>query len=83
MRLASDDLQLSFYTLNGDRVTIQLTAPMTDDGINAAPRGPVEESLEFTWRKAGETLELSPADGTAFELSPSKLGTTPLDRQFT
>ena len=64
-------------------MTIQLTAPMTDDGINAAPRGPVEESLEFTWRKAGETLELSPADGTAFELSPSKLGTTPLDRPFT
>ena len=83
LRRASDDLQLSFYTLNGDRVTIQLTNPMTDDGINAAPRGPVEESLEFTWRKEGETLELSPADGTAFELSPSKLGTTLLDRQFT
>lgn len=85
LRRASGDLHEGFYTLNGDRVTIQLTAPMTDDGVNAAPRGPIEETLEFTWRADGDSLELSPIDGTAdaFELTPSKLGTTLLDRPFT
>ena len=85
LRRASGDLHEGFYTLNGDRVTIQLTAPMTDDGVNAAPRGPIEETLEFTWRAQGDGLELSPIDGTAdaFELTPSKLGTTLLDRPFT
>lgn len=85
LRRASGDLQEGFYTLDGDRVIIQLTAPMTDDGVNAAPRGPIEETLEFTWRADGDSLELSPIDGTAdaFELTPSKLGTTLLDRPFT
>ncbi|OAA16361.1 hypothetical protein CAFEA_03150 [Corynebacterium afermentans subsp. afermentans] len=85
LRRASGDLQEGFYTLDGDRVIIQLTAPMTDDGVNAAPRGPVEETMEFTWRAEGDGLELSPIDGTsdAFELTPSKLGTTLLDRPFT
>lgn len=85
LRRASGDLQEGFYTLNGDRVIIQLTAPMTDDGVNAAPRGPIEETMEFTWRADGDGLELSPIDGTAdaFELTPSKLGTTLLDRPFT
>lgn len=85
LRRASGDLQEGFYTLDGDRVIIQLTAPMTDDGVNAAPRGPIEETLEFTWRAQGDGLELSPIDGTtdAFELTPSKLGTTLLDRPFT
>ena len=83
LRRASGDLQLGFYTLTGDRVTIQLTAPMTDDGVNAAPRGPIEETAEFTWRTEGDGLKLSPADGTAFELTPSELGTTLLDRPFT
>ena len=85
LRRASGDLQEGFYTLDGDRVIIQLTAPMTDDGVNAAPRGPIEETMEFTWRAEGDGLELSPIDGTsdAFELTPSKLGTTLLDRPFT
>ena len=85
LRRASGDLHEGFYTVSSDRVTIQLTAPMTDDGVNAAPRGPIEETLEFTWRKDGDGLELSPIDGTAdaFELTPSKLGTTLLDRPFT
>ena len=85
LRRASGDLHEGFYTVSSDRVTIQLTAPMTDDGVNAAPRGPIEETLEFTWRKAGDGLELSPIDGTAdaFVLTPSKLGTTLLDRPFT
>ena len=85
LRRASGDLHEGFYTLNGDRVTIQLTAPMTDDGVDAAPRGPIEETREFTWRADGDGLELSPIDGTAdaFELTPSKLGTTLLDRPFT
>ena len=85
LRRASGDLQEGFYTLDGDRVIIQLTAPMTDDGVNAAPRGPIEETMEFTWRADGDGLELSPIDGTsdAFELTPSKLGTTLLDRPFT
>ena len=83
LRRASGDLHEGFYTLNGDRVTIQLTAPMTDDGVNAAPRGPIEETMEFTWRADGDSLELTPADGEAFVLTPSKLGTTLLDRPFT
>lgn len=83
LRRASGDLQEGFYTLDGDRVTIQLTAPMTDDGVNAAPRGPVEETMEFTWRADGDSLELTPAGGEAFLLTPSKLGTTLLDRPFT
>ena len=85
LRRASGDLQEGFYTVNSDRVIIQLTAPMTDDGVNAAPRGPIKETLEFTWSKDGDALELSPIDGTAdaFELTPSKLGTTLLDRPFT
>ena len=83
LRRASGDLQEGFYTLDGDRVIIQLTAPMTDDGVNAAPRGPIEETLEFTWRADGDSLELTPAGGDAFVLTPSKLGTTLLDRPFT
>lgn len=83
LRRASGDLQEGFYTLDGDRVIIQLTAPMTDDGVNAAPRGPIEETMEFTWRADGDSLELIPADGEAFVLTPSKLGTTLLDRPFT
>ncbi|MDC7108783.1 hypothetical protein [Corynebacterium afermentans] len=83
LRRASGDLQEGFYTLDGDRVIIQLTAPMTDDGVNAAPRGPVEETMEFTWRADGDSLELTPAGGEAFVLTPSKLGTTLLDRPFT
>ena len=83
LRRASGALHEGFYTLNGDRVTIQLTAPMTDDGVNAAPRGPIEETMEFTWRADGDSLELIPADGEAFVLTPSKLGTTLLDRPFT
>lgn len=83
LRRASGDLQEGFYTLDGDRVIIQLTAPMTDDGVNAAPRGPIEETLEFTWRADGDSLELTPAGGEAFVLTPSKLGTTLLDRPFT
>lgn len=83
LRRASGDLQEGFYTLDGDRVTIQLTAPMTDDGVNAAPRGPIEETMEFTWRADGDSLELTPAGGEAFVLTPSKLGTTLLDRPFT
>ena len=83
LRRASGDLQEGFYTLDGDRVIIQLTAPMTDDGVNAAPRGPIEETMEFTWRADGDSLELTPADGEAFVLTPSKLGTTLLDRPFT
>ncbi|MGX0630320.1 hypothetical protein ACUW8P_001430 [Corynebacterium afermentans] len=83
LRRASGDLQEGFYTLDGDRVIIQLTAPMTDDGVNAAPRGPIEETMEFTWRADGDSLELTPAGGEAFVLTPSKLGTTLLDRPFT
>jgi len=83
LRRASGDLQEGFYTLDGDRVIIQLTAPMTDDGVNAAPRGPIEETMEFTWRADGDSLELAPAGGEAFVLTPSKLGTTLLDRPFT
>lgn len=83
LRRASGDLQEGFYTLDGDRVTIQLTSPMTDDGVNAAPRGPIEETMEFTWSKDGDALELTPVDGEAFVLTPSKLGTTLLDRPFT
>ncbi|WP_301924842.1 hypothetical protein [Corynebacterium glaucum] len=82
LRRASGALQLGFYTLNHDRVIIQLTAPVTDDGVNAAPRGPVEETLEFTWRADGDALELVPADGDAFVLTPSEIGTTLLDRPF-
>jgi len=83
LRRASGDLQEGFYTLDGDRVIIQLTAPMTDDGVNAAPRGPIEQTMEFTWRAEGDGLELTPAGGKAFVLTPSKLGTTLLDRPFT
>lgn len=83
LRRASGALQEGFYTLDGDRVIIQLTAPMTDDGVNAAPRGPIEQTMEFTWRADGDSLELTPASGDAFVLTPSKLGTTLLDRPFT
>ncbi|WCZ38309.1 hypothetical protein [Corynebacterium jeddahense] len=83
LRRASGDHQLGFYTLHGDRVTIQLTAPMTDDRVNAAPRGPIEDTLEFDWRANGEKLELTPENGPAFELAPSELGTTLLDQPFT
>lgn len=64
-------------------MTIQLTAAMTDDRVNAAPRGSVEETLEFTWRADGDALQLVPADGEAFLLTPSELGTTLLDQPFT
>ena len=83
LRRASGDLQEGFYTVNSDRVIIQLTAPMTDDGVNAAPRGPIKETLEFTWLADGDSLELTPVGGEAFVLTPSKLGTTLLDRPFT
>ena len=82
LRRVNGDLQLGFYTLNGDTVTLQLTAAMTDDRVNAAPRGPIEETLEFTCRADGDTVELVPADGKAFVLTPSKLGTTLLDQPF-
>lgn len=83
LRRASGSLQEGFYTLDGNRVIIQLTAPMTDDGLNAAPRGPVMETREFTWRADEGTIELVPAGGEGFVLTPSKLGTTLLDRPFT
>lgn len=83
LRRASGDHQLGFYTLHGDRVTIQLTAPMTDDRVNAAPRGPIEDTLEFGWRANEGQLELTPENGPAFELTPSELGTTLLDQPFT
>ena len=83
LRRTSGALQVGFYTLQGDRVIIQLTAPMTDDRVNARPRGPIEETLEFTWRTNGDTLELLSDYGTAFTLTPSKLGTTLLDQPFT
>ncbi len=83
LRRASGDHQLGFYTLHGDRVTIQLTAAMTDDRVNAAPRGPIEDTLEFDWQANGEKLELAPENGPAFELAPSELGTTLLDQPFT
>lgn len=83
LRRASGDLQLGFYTLHGDRVTIQLTAAMTDDRVNAAPRGPIEDTLEFDWRANGDQFELTPENGPAFELAPSELGTTLLNQPFT
>ena len=83
LRRASGSLQEGFYTLNGDRVTIQLTAPMTDDGYNAAPRGPVVETRKFTWRAGEGTIELVPDSDETFVLTPSMLGTTLLDRPFT
>ena len=83
LRRASGALQLGFYTLSGDQVTIQLTAAMTDDRVNAAPRDPVEATLQFTWHTDGDAVQLVPADGEAFVLTPSELGTTLLDQPFT
>ena len=82
------DLQFGFYTLRDGGVTIQLTAPMTDDKVNAGPRGPVVETLEFALESEtdgdGATAHtLVPQEGEPVILTPQLLGTTLVDQPFT
>lgn len=88
LRRVNGDLQFGFYTLRDGGVTIQLTPPMTDDKVNAGPRGPVVETLEFALESETDgdgaaAHTLVPQEGEPVILTPQLLGTTLLDQPFT